>query len=120
MGVKMEDVGVLAKLGRRLGQDLLDPPNVKGWSGGTAWINARTLLVRQQAVRRVATLSPLPKRLSKGLGAALSLSGSPAKVTQGARALLLAPSPSPAPVPGGTGADDALGALLLSPAYQLI
>jgi len=33
---------------RELGQDLLAPPNVKGWDGGTAWINTGTLTRRQQ------------------------------------------------------------------------
>lgn len=32
----------------RLGQDLFAPPNVKGWPGGEAWINATTLLSRRQ------------------------------------------------------------------------
>lgn len=31
---------------RAMGQDLLYPPNVKGWDGGRAWINTDTLLVR--------------------------------------------------------------------------
>jgi len=30
----------------RMGQDLLHPPNVKGWDGNRAWINANTLLIR--------------------------------------------------------------------------
>lgn len=29
-----------------LGQDILQPPNVKGWDGNRAWINANTLLIR--------------------------------------------------------------------------
>ncbi|HEU4352927.1 MAG TPA: DUF1800 domain-containing protein [Burkholderiales bacterium] len=41
---------------RALGQDLLSPPNVKGWPGGEAWINSTTLLARtaQGAGRRRA------------------------------------------------------------------
>lgn len=31
-----------------LGQTLLNPPNVKGWPGGTTWINATTLLERER------------------------------------------------------------------------
>ncbi len=31
----------------QMGQNLMDPPNVKGWPGGNAWINSGTLLVRQ-------------------------------------------------------------------------
>jgi hypothetical protein len=32
-----------------LGQVLFDPPNVKGWEGGRAWISSSTLLVRYNA-----------------------------------------------------------------------
>jgi uncharacterized protein (DUF1800 family) len=38
---------------RQLGQDLLAPPNVKGWPGGEAWINASTLLARKQLLDRL-------------------------------------------------------------------
>lgn len=37
----------------RLGQDLFAPPNVKGWPGGDAWINATTLLSRRQFLENV-------------------------------------------------------------------
>lgn len=33
-------------LTRNLGQDLLAPPNVKGWDGGLSWITTNTLLAR--------------------------------------------------------------------------
>jgi uncharacterized protein (DUF1800 family) len=36
-----------------LGQNLFTPPNVKGWPGGEAWIDASTLLARRQWVDRV-------------------------------------------------------------------
>jgi uncharacterized protein (DUF1800 family) len=36
-----------------LGQDVLSPPNVKGWPGGEAWINSTTLLARKQFLDRV-------------------------------------------------------------------
>ncbi|MFM0336571.1 DUF1800 domain-containing protein [Paraburkholderia fungorum] len=35
---------------RTLGENLFYPPNVKGWPGGTAWINSSTLLARKQFV----------------------------------------------------------------------
>jgi uncharacterized protein (DUF1800 family) len=31
---------------RRMGQDLLNPPDVSGWRGGSAWINSSTLFER--------------------------------------------------------------------------
>ncbi len=43
----------LVGLGRQMGQDLLDPPDVKGWRGHTAWIDTDRLLVREQFLRRV-------------------------------------------------------------------
>ncbi len=40
---------------RRMGQDLLNPPSVKGWDGGQAWINAATLLERSNYANRLAS-----------------------------------------------------------------
>jgi len=36
-----------------LGQNLFDPPNVKGWSGGKDWITSSSLLTRQQLLERM-------------------------------------------------------------------
>ncbi len=36
-----------------LGQNLMSPPNVKGWPGGEAWINSSSLLGRKQFLDRV-------------------------------------------------------------------
>jgi uncharacterized protein (DUF1800 family) len=36
-----------------LGQNVLSPPNVKGWPGGEAWINSATLLGRKQFLDRL-------------------------------------------------------------------
>jgi uncharacterized protein (DUF1800 family) len=38
---------------RAMGQDLFNPPNVKGWAGGQAWINTMTLLTRMNFANRV-------------------------------------------------------------------
>jgi len=38
--------GAMAAATARLGQDLFYPPNVKGWDGNQAWINANSLLIR--------------------------------------------------------------------------
>lgn len=43
----------LARLSGRLGQNLFDPPNVKGWPGGTAWITASSLVDRQGLLERI-------------------------------------------------------------------
>jgi uncharacterized protein (DUF1800 family) len=57
----------LAVASRRMGQDVLDPPNVKGWGGGTRWITSDTLLVRQDILERLLRgkeMQRMPKRVS--------------------------------------------------------
>jgi uncharacterized protein (DUF1800 family) len=39
---------------RRMGQDLLNPPDVSGWKGGSAWINSTTLFERFNWGNRLA------------------------------------------------------------------
>ena len=41
------DSSTLAQRLEGLGQSLFHPPSVKGWDGGQAWLNAQTLLFRQ-------------------------------------------------------------------------
>ncbi len=46
---------------RLLGQELFNPPNVKGWDGGIAWINTSTLLTRHNLALLLTTgENPLP------------------------------------------------------------
>jgi uncharacterized protein (DUF1800 family) len=40
-------LSALASACELMGQDLFQPPNVKGWDGGRAWINTATMFVRQ-------------------------------------------------------------------------
>jgi uncharacterized protein (DUF1800 family) len=42
---------------RQMGQLPFDPPNVRGWIGGRAWINSATLAVRRQVIE--AMLRPI-------------------------------------------------------------
>lgn len=53
LGIDTIEPGVLARWCRDLGQDLLNPPTVAGWKGGSAWINGQTLLQRRQFIRRL-------------------------------------------------------------------
>jgi hypothetical protein len=52
----------------RLGQSLLQPPNVKGWPGGAAWVNTSTLYARYNTLS--AFVGPLTQRASRGLNQA--------------------------------------------------
>ncbi len=42
-------------IARRMGQDLYNPPTVKGWDGGPAWITTSTLLERFNLANRLIT-----------------------------------------------------------------
>jgi uncharacterized protein (DUF1800 family) len=46
----------LPQVTRRMGQDLLNPPDVSGWKGGDNWISATTLLERFNFADRLVTL----------------------------------------------------------------
>ena len=56
----------LARLARRLGQDVFDPPNVKGWPGGKAWITGSSWIERQSVLRRM--FQPNRRRKKRQLG----------------------------------------------------
>jgi uncharacterized protein (DUF1800 family) len=43
---------------QNMGEDLIDPPNVKGYAGGTAWINTMTLPERFQGIAQLLQLDP--------------------------------------------------------------
>lgn len=45
---------VLAEWAAALGQDLFEPPNVFGWSGGRSWINTKSLIARANFAQRLA------------------------------------------------------------------
>lgn len=50
---EVHDAAPFAVLSRQLGQDLFQPPNVKGWPGGTTWVNTNTLLARKSFLNRI-------------------------------------------------------------------
>lgn len=44
------DPNLLLQAMRSMGQDLMNPPNVRGWEGGAAWINSNALFARHNFV----------------------------------------------------------------------
>jgi uncharacterized protein (DUF1800 family) len=46
--------GALAGPLEAMGQGLFAPPNVKGWPGGTSWLNTATVLTRHNYAQRIA------------------------------------------------------------------
>jgi len=53
-GVGQTTVEALGAL-RRMGQVLFYPPNVKGWPGGSTWLNSSTVLARENFANSVMT-----------------------------------------------------------------
>jgi uncharacterized protein (DUF1800 family) len=51
--IPVDDTQRLVRAGKLLGQDVFDPPNVKGWPGGEAWISSYTLMLREQGLQRI-------------------------------------------------------------------
>lgn len=124
---------------RALGQDLLAPPNVRGWPGQEAWINTTTLLTRKQFLDRIArTEAPAMRPAAPpapDMGGMLDEQARQRQRIQAAEPLLradlggwrdtvqrsgLTPAAvllSVAPVQAGLG--DSARALLQDPAYQV-
>ncbi len=100
--LRPDDKAWLASFNRRLGQDVLDPPNVRGWLGGTTWITSATLPTRH------AFLLDLWQGVEKTATAAAD------RLTP-----LLLPLPAAGPAPAGEGPRARLRRLLLDPAFQL-
>lgn len=61
------DLDSLPQMTKRLGQDVFDPPNVKGWPGGTLWITPHTLLVRRQTIDRLVGWQTVSIDMSAGM-----------------------------------------------------
>ncbi len=95
---ELADTKLLIDYGKRMRQDLFNPPNVRGWPGGTAWISTETLLVRREALARLASGIPadrgFPGDVPRLLLAAPALVAEPAdlKGRQLVEALILDPS----------------------------
>ncbi len=106
LAIPVQDSTRLARAGRLLGQDLFNPPNVKGWPGGTAWIDSATLLNRQMVVEKIC-------RAPGAQQAMLTI-----QRTAPAAELLL-PVPPTKVLPDTLNAAQQISALLRDPAYQL-
>ncbi|WP_144113783.1 DUF1800 family protein [Paraburkholderia sp. BCC1886] len=62
--VDYDDTAPFAAQIRTLGENLFYPPNVKGWPGGTTWINSSTLLARKQFVERLFRATEAPGKMT--------------------------------------------------------
>lgn len=59
--------GLMARSGTALGQNLFNPPNVKGWDGGYAWANANAMMQRYNLPSQLAAapVEPRPSEMAR-------------------------------------------------------
>lgn len=48
-----KNIKSLVVTSKRLRQDIFNPPNVKGWNGGTYWLDSNSILLRNQIISRI-------------------------------------------------------------------
>jgi hypothetical protein len=69
LDVKEANYTALAAATQSMGQELLQPPNVKGWDGGSAWINTNTVFARHNFAAPLVTQIGRPgKKLARSRG----------------------------------------------------
>ena len=122
-GVGYADATPFALRSAQLGQNLLVPPNVKGWPGYTDWINASTLLARKrftEQLLRADGMMAVRFDADRWLGAYGGRADSePSDELKARLAHVLLASPATQTIASGTVGVAYLRGLTLDPAYQL-
>jgi uncharacterized protein (DUF1800 family) len=123
-GLQPPDTMPLVRKSAQLGQNLLVPPNVKGWPGYTDWINATRLLERKRfaeqlfrAADAMQEQAPWAERFLAGDGG--HADREPEAALQARLVAAMLPLPPTQQVAAGTVGVAWLRALMLDPAYQL-
>ena len=101
--------GELVHISQLLGQDLFDPPTVKGWATGSDWIDTQTLLVR----------TSLMTKLTRHSGASAKVQSYLPKSSGEDVIRWLLPLAPVLPLPTTPGKRRMVRALMLDPVYQL-
>ena len=120
LNLPIKDTAMLAKYGKRLGQDLFDPPNVKGWPGGTRWITSATLLNRWQLLQRGLRGGDMggPMHTHASLGAMHGATWIAEEAAETVQAVLV-PVPPVNPIPIGADRWQMVQHLVMDPTFQL-
>ena len=99
----------LVHISQLLGQDLFDPPTVKGWAGGNTWIDTQTLLVRTSLLNKLTRHSQASAKVQSYLP----------KTTGSEVVQWLLPLTPVLPLPKTPGKRRMVRALMLDPVFQL-
>jgi uncharacterized protein (DUF1800 family) len=125
----ISEADVIINRAALFGQNLLMPPNVKGWPGGVQWINATTLLERKRTTEQIFSIGNNMNASSLGVsfdrekflnqyGVTIEREPDAAAKSKLASAMLATAQVSHA-VPAGTVGSAYIRALTLDPAFQL-
>jgi uncharacterized protein (DUF1800 family) len=120
LNVRVDAYETLARACERLGQDLFDPPNVKGWPGGNAWITSETLLRRQQQLSLLLRAEELVSSLSSGGLHGLLRTAAPSPQDRTRVATLLLAAPPAMGLPEDPEPLAFVRSLITDPVYQLM
>jgi uncharacterized protein (DUF1800 family) len=136
----VENKAKLIAASRVLGQDLFDPPNVKGWPGGEAWITTYTLVQRRQILQRVVQAtqvamfdrqmkiaadkqqmmeSPIEGRSLRNVPMAIKVPDGFARIDVASLQKVMLPAPPLEPLEPSLELGQAMAQLMLDPVYQL-
>jgi uncharacterized protein (DUF1800 family) len=116
-GIRVDDTLPLAIKAAQLGQNLLAPPNVKGWPGYNDWINTTTLLERKRFTDQLLRVAFDADPWLAVYGARAD--AEPAEDTKNTLALMLLAAPATQKIATGTVGVAYVRALTLDPAFQL-
>ena len=137
LDIPAPDWKAFAMLNRSMGQDLFDPPNVRGWPGGAAWINSDSLLLRKQFLDRISSDNRGKAQAMRGNGKGMKAAEKMAErsmnqlafdstqwltqygLNNGKLATVLLATPAAQPPAANLAPEKAIKALLLDPAYQV-
>ncbi len=138
--IPVENKGKLVGAARALGQDLFDPPNVKGWQGGDAWITTYTLVLRQQTLQRIVQATqvamyerqmkvaadkqqmmetPIEGRSLRDVPMAVKVPDSFGQIDVASLQRIMLPIAPLEPVDAAAPVGEAMARLMLDPVYQL-
>lgn len=67
LGVEKISPAGLSATVAAMGQDLFDPPNVKGWEGGRFWVDANRIFIRYNGVADLLERVAIPDKPTRGI-----------------------------------------------------
>ncbi len=122
VGLDPSEAAQLAAAVAPMGEQLFDPPTVKGWPSGDAWLTSATLLARETAVRRLPNpvLAAAEAGLEEQTRGIAVLSALPDERRLDSLLLCIQPDRPVAAAAAAAPVGDTLRRILLNPLYQLM